>query len=90
MCQEKRARYCCVDVMGPLLVTESGHKYIIVVADYFTKWTAFYPLPDQEAYSTEELLLNLECHYFTSVLSLTQSWTTPCHPKSNGMVERFN
>ena len=38
-----------MDLLGPL--PESNHKnsYILVVADYFTRWTEAYALPNQEA-----------------------------------------
>ena len=39
----------CVDIMGPLLETENGSKYVLVAADCFTKWVEAYGIPNQEA-----------------------------------------
>lgn len=44
--------------MGPLPTTESGNKYILVVGDYFSKWTEAFPLPNQEARTVAEKLVN--------------------------------
>ncbi|KAA3670883.1 uncharacterized protein DEA37_0001136 [Paragonimus westermani] len=38
-----------VDVMGPLLTSKKGKKYILVMVDYFTKWCEAFPMPNQEA-----------------------------------------
>ena len=38
-----------MDFMGPFPVTHRGNKHILVVSDYFCKFTQGYPLPDQEA-----------------------------------------
>ena len=38
-----------MDIMGPLITSSRGNKYVLVVGDYFTKWTEVYPLPDQKA-----------------------------------------
>ncbi|KAK3735802.1 hypothetical protein QZH41_007422 [Actinostola sp. cb2023] len=38
-----------LDVLGPLPESESSNKYIMVVADYFSKWTEAYAIPNQEA-----------------------------------------
>lgn len=38
-----------VDVVGPLPETNNGNKYILVIGDYWTKWTEAYAVPDQSA-----------------------------------------
>ena len=30
-------KHIAIDVLGPLPITEMGNKYILIVADYFTK-----------------------------------------------------
>ncbi|KAH9087047.1 hypothetical protein Ae201684P_000461 [Aphanomyces euteiches] len=35
-----------VDALGPLPTTNRGHKYILVFADYFTRWVEAFPVPD--------------------------------------------
>ena len=47
-----------IDILGPMPVTEKGNKYILVVGDYFTKWMEALPLPDQEAHTVADALVN--------------------------------
>jgi hypothetical protein len=47
-----------IDMLGPLPLTESGNKYMIVVTDYFTKWIEAIPVPNQEAATVCEALIS--------------------------------
>ncbi|GFW70250.1 hypothetical protein TNCV_3337681 [Trichonephila clavipes] len=100
------------DILGPLPRTASGNKYLLVVMDYFTKWPEVYPIPDQEAPTVAEAVVQhwisiygvpLPLHSdqgrnFVSavlkgvceLLGIDKTKTTPLHPQSDGMVERFN
>jgi hypothetical protein len=46
------------DILGPLPGTARGNKYIMVVTDHFTKWTAIFAIPDQTASTCADRLLN--------------------------------
>ena len=38
-----------MDIVGPFPESLAGNTYVLVVADYFTRWTEAYPIPNQEA-----------------------------------------
>jgi transposase InsO family protein len=79
--------------------------------DYFTKWPEVYPIPNQEALTVAENLVNnffcrfgvprelhsdqgrnFESHLLQEVLQrlgVSKTRTTPLHPQSDGMVERY-
>ena len=55
-----------VDVMGPLPEMEVGNLYILVAGDYYTRWMEAYPIPNQEAVTVAQKLVNeLFCHLST-------------------------
>jgi hypothetical protein len=37
------------DILGPLPRSNKGNEFVLVVSDYFTRWTEAYPLRNQEA-----------------------------------------
>ncbi|CAG2241485.1 unnamed protein product [Mytilus edulis] len=100
------------DILGELPETESGNKYILVVSDYYTKWTESFAMPNMEAKTVakiivEEVIVRFGVpHWIHSdqgrqfesllfqemccILNIKKTRTTPYHPKSDGMVERFN
>ncbi|GBM60749.1 hypothetical protein AVEN_147999-1 [Araneus ventricosus] len=45
------------DILRPLTRISDGNRNILVIMDYFTKWPADYPIPDQEAMTVAEALL---------------------------------
>ena len=47
-----------LDIMGPLPPQLEGHLYIVVWADYFTKWEDAYASKDQIAQTVTELLVS--------------------------------
>lgn len=101
-----------VDIAGPLPVTPRGNRFVCVVMDYFTKWPEAYALPNHEAETVANVLVNecftrfgvpselhsdqgreFESRVFREcceLLGVRKTRTTPLHPQSDGMVERFN
>ena len=47
-----------MDILGPLPVTHQNNKFILVIGDYFTKWTEAYPIPNMEASTVARLFVN--------------------------------
>lgn len=99
-------------MLGPLPISDQGNKYLLVIADYFTKWVDAFPMPNQEAVTVAKILVtkfvvifgvprilhsdqgtNFESAVFKemcNILGIDKTRTTPLHPESDGMVERFN
>ncbi len=50
-----------LDVMKPLPQSNIGNKYLLVVADYFTKWVSLFPLRDATVTLITEYMLKLCC-----------------------------
>ena len=46
-----------LDVLGPLPDSDRGNKYILIIGDYFSKWTEAYAIPNQEATTVARVLV---------------------------------
>jgi hypothetical protein len=46
-----------MDICGPLVETERGNLYILVVTDHFSKYTEAYPLQDQTAQTVAQIVV---------------------------------
>ena len=101
-----------MDLLDVSIISAKGHKYILVVCDYFTKYTEAYPLADKTARSVADALMdkwlpiygfilflhsdqgkvfdNTMVHKLSELLGTVKTKTTPYHPRSDGLVERFN
>lgn len=53
-----RLERVAIDLMGELPTTDSGKKYVLVVSDYFTKWTQAFSLSDCTALTVADVLVN--------------------------------
>ena len=51
-----------IDILGPLPCSRRNNSYILVVADYFTRFVEAYPIPDQQAETVAHELV----HQFVS------------------------
>lgn len=84
-----------VDELGQLPGTSRENRYMLVAIDYFTNWPEAYPLPDQEATTRAEALvqgMNFESQVFAAMcsqLGIHETRTTLLHPQSDGLVEWF-
>ncbi|CAC5394030.1 unnamed protein product [Mytilus coruscus] len=45
------------DILGELPETENGNRYILVVSDYYTKWTESFPMPNMEASTVVKIIV---------------------------------
>ena len=46
-----------LDICGPFVETKHGNVYILVLSDYFTKWTEAYPIPNHTAFTVADCVV---------------------------------
>ena len=69
-----------IDVMGPLPETERGNKFIVVIGDYFTKWTEDLPQSITEDQKNWDIQIPLCCMAYRAAVDETTRKTPnfPC------------
>ncbi len=104
-------RRIAMDIVGPLEKSSAGHRYILVVSDYATRYPEAFPLRSittpkiihalVQLFSRvgipEEILTDQGTNFTSRLmgqlnkqLGITAIRTTPYHPQTDGLVERFN
>ena len=53
-----------VDIMGPLSATANGNEYIMVICDYFSKYTVAYAIPNHTAQMVVDHIVTEFVAYF--------------------------
>ena len=46
-----------IDILCELPSTEQGNRHILVVSDYYTKWTEAFAMPNMEAQTVAKILV---------------------------------
>lgn len=100
-----------MDIVGPLERSSAGHRFILVISDYATRYPEAIPLRSITTPKIIQALIQLFSRFgipgeiltdqgtnFTSrlmgqlntQLGIKAVRTTPYHPQTDGLVERFN
>lgn len=104
-------RRIAMDIVGPLERSSAGHRYILVVSDYATRYPEAFPLRSittpkiihaliqmfSRVGIPEEILTDQGTNFTSRLmgqlyqqLGINAIKTTPYHPQTDGLVERFN
>ena len=101
-----------LDFVGPLPLTKSGNKYILVATEYLTRWPEAKAVPRATAQEvatflheyiisrhgvSRKILTDQGTHFSNEMiqqlcvdLNIRQTRSTPYHPQTNGLTERYN
>ncbi len=104
-------RRIAMDIVGPLEKSSAGHRYILVICDYATRYPEAFPLRTittpkvihaliqlfSRVGIPEEILTDQGTNFTSRLmkqlhqqLGITAVRTSPYHPQTDGLVERFN
>ena len=108
---EKPFQRIAMDIIGPLLRSNNGNKYILTICDYATRYPEAIPIPNTEATTIakelvsvfarvgipDEILTDQGSNFMSSLLqemylmlNISRLRTSPYHPQTDGLTERFN
>ena len=108
---EEPFRRLAMDIVGPLRETKRGHKFILTIMDFATRYPEAIPLRRIDAATVaealcgvftrlgipEEILSDQGSNFMSELLSKVMELlqihhlkTSPYHPQTDGMLERFH
>ncbi|GFS23678.1 Gypsy retrotransposon integrase-like protein 1 [Elysia marginata] len=83
-----------MDIVGPINPpSAAGHRFILTLIDYATRYAEAVPLRKIDTETVAEALVDIMSDCMKEVcrlLGIKQKATTPYYPMCNGLVERFN
>lgn len=63
-----------IDILGPLPLTKSGNRFILVITDTFTKWTEAIAIPNQDSQTVTKVFVeNFVCRFWYSITTPLRS-----------------
>jgi len=76
-----------LDIVGPLLTTARGNKYIIVLVDYLTKWVEAEAVRKIESDDVIRFLTNVFCRHGIPELIITDNGPQFCSDKTKAFLD---
>ena len=98
----RRWERVAMDLLDMSITSTKGNRYMLVMVDCFSPWTEACPLSDKTAISVADAFFsvihsdqgrefeNKVMHELCILGGSHKAKTTPHHPESDGLVERFN
>lgn len=81
----------CIDLIGPLPISDKGNKYICVITDPFTKWAEAIAIPTKSEESVSEAVFNgLICRHSVPRYIRTDQGTEFTNNLMSRLMDRLN
>ena len=81
----------CIDLVGPLPLSDKGNKYICVITDPFTKWAEAIAIPNKSDQSVSEAIFNgLICRHSVPKFIRTDQGTEFTNNLMLRLMDRMN
>lgn len=79
-----------MDLIGPLTLSSSGNRYIIVLTDYLTKWPEAAAIPSKESQVVAKFVISVICRYSSIKTIITDQGREFCNQLNDELYTRLN